>query len=218
MSLRERARRERILEKACAVAAACRKCQIGYDRRNNVYGEGDPCARLMLIGEGPGETEDLLGRPFVGRAGDLLEKMIGAIGLAREDVYIANTVKCRPTLHEGGKLRNRAPTPAEMANCRPYLDEQIDVISPQVILALGAPAAKSFLGNAFAITKGRGRWYEGPNGIALMVTFHPAYVLRQGGTALTDTKRLVWSDLKKVRARLDELSEGKGGRQAALFE
>lgn len=218
MSLRERARRERILEKACAVAAACRKCQIGYDRRNNVYGEGDPCARLMLIGEGPGETEDLLGRPFVGRAGDLLEKMIGAIGLAREDVYIANTVKCRPTLHEGGKLRNRAPTPAEMANCRPYLDEQIDVISPEIILALGAPAAKSFLGNTFAITKGRGRWYEGPNGIALMVTFHPAYVLRQGGTALTETKRLVWSDLKKVRARLDELAEGKGGRQAALFE
>ena len=218
MSLRERARRERILEKASAVAAACRKCQIGYDRRNNVYGEGDPCARLMLIGEGPGETEDLLGRPFVGRAGDLLEKMIGAIGLAREDVYIANTVKCRPTLHEGGKLRNRAPTPVEMANCRPYLDEQIDVISPQIILALGAPAAKSFLGNAFAITKGRGQWYDGPNGIALMVTFHPAYVLRQGGTALTETKRLVWSDLKKVRTRLDELGEGKGDRQAALFE
>lgn len=218
MSLRERARRERILEKACAVAAACRKCQIGYDRRNNVYGEGDPCARLMLIGEGPGETEDLLGRPFVGRAGDLLEKMIGAIGLAREDVYIANTVKCRPTLHEGGKLRNRAPTPAEMANCRPYLDEQIDVISPQIILAMGAPAAKSFLGNAFAITKGRGSWYEGPNGIALMVTFHPAYVLRQGGTALTETKRLVWSDLKKVRARLDDLAEGKSSPQPALFE
>lgn len=222
MSLRERARRERILEKASAVAAACRKCQIGYERRNNVYGEGDPCARLMLIGEGPGETEDLLGRPFVGRAGDLLEKMIGAIGLAREEVYIANTVKCRPTLHEGGKLRNRAPTPAEMENCRPYLDEQIDVIAPQVILALGAPAAKSFLGNAFAITKGRGQWYEGPNGIALMVTFHPAYVLRQGGTALTETKRLVWSDLKKVRARLDELADGKTDgkpdRQAALFE
>lgn len=217
MSLQERARRERILKKASAVAAACRKCQIGYERRNNVYGEGDPCAPLMLIGEGPGETEDLLGRPFVGRAGDLLEKMLAAIGLAREDVYIANTVKCRPTLHEGGKLRNRAPAPAEMANCRPYLDEQIDVIAPRVILALGAPAAKSFLGNAFAITKGRGRWYEGPNGIALMVTFHPAYVLRQGGTALTETKRLVWSDLKKVRARLDE-AEAKGTRQAALFE
>lgn len=217
MSLSERASRERVLKKAASVAAACRKCQIGYERRNNVYGEGDPCAALMVVGEGPGETEDLLGRPFVGRAGELLDKMLAAIGLPREDVYICNTVKCRPTLHEGGKLRNRAPTPHEMDNCRPYLDEQIDVIAPAVILALGAPAAKSFLGNAFAITKGRGRWYEGPNGIALMVTFHPAYVLRQGGTALTETKRLVWSDLKKVRAKLDELraARPKGAAQRA---
>lgn len=158
----------------------------------------------MLVGEGPGETEDLLGRPFVGRAGELLDKMLAAIDLPREDVYICNTVKCRPTLHDGGKLRNRAPTPHEMANCRAYLDEQIDIIAPAVILALGAPAAKSFLGSDFGITKGRGRWYAGPNGIPLMVTFHPAYVLRQGGMALTETKRQVWSDLKQVRARLDE--------------
>jgi DNA polymerase len=203
VSQQERARREHLLKKAASVAAACRKCQIGYERRNNVYGEGDPCARLMVIGEGPGENEDMQGRPFVGRAGELLEKMLAAIDLPRKDVYICNTVKCRPTMHEGGKLRNRAPVPAEMENCRPYLDEQIEIVSPQIILALGAPAAKSFLGNTFAITKGRGRWYEGPRGIPLMVSFHPAYVLRQGGTALTETKRLVWSDLKKVRARLD---------------
>jgi len=206
MTLAERARRERLLERACAVAAACRKCQIGYERRNNVYGEGDPCARLMVIGEGPGETEDLLGRPFVGRAGELLDKMLAAIDLPREDVYICNTVKCRPTFHENGKLRNRAPNPSEMASCRAYLDEQIEVIAPVLILALGSPAAKSFLGNEFAITRGRGAWYEGPAGIPLMVTFHPAYVLRQGGDSLTETKRLVWSDLKKVRAKLDELA------------
>lgn len=209
MSLQERARRERLLSQAATVAAGCRKCQIGYERRNNVFGEGDPCARLMLIGEGPGETEDLLGRPFVGRAGELLEKMLLAIDLPREDVYICNTVKCRPTLREGQKLKNRAPMPAEMANCRPYLDEQIDIISPDVILALGAPAAKSFLGQDFAITRGRGQWYTGPNGIALMVTFHPAYVLRQGGMSLTETKRQVWSDLKQVRARLDELEKAR---------
>ncbi|HEY9181449.1 MAG TPA: uracil-DNA glycosylase [Candidatus Baltobacteraceae bacterium] len=209
MSLSERASHERLLAKAASVAAACRKCQIGFDRRNNVYGEGDPCARLMLVGEGPGETEDLLGRPFVGRAGELLEKMLAAIDLAREDVYICNTVKCRPTLHESGKLRNRPPTPHEMANCRPYLDEQVDIIQPAVILALGAPAAKSFLGADFGITKGRGRWYEGPNGIPLMVTFHPAYVLRQGGMALTETKRHVWSDLKAVRAKLDALAPAR---------
>ncbi len=206
MTLQERSRRERLLANAAATAAACRKCQIGYERRNNVYGEGDPCARLMVVGEGPGETEDLLGRPFVGRAGELLEKMLLAIDLPREDVYICNTVKCRPTLHENGKLKNRAPLPQEMAHCRPYLDEQIDIIAPDVMLALGAPAAKSFLGNDFAITKGRGRWYEGPNGIPLMVTFHPAYVLRQGGMSLTETKRMVWSDLKQVRAKLDEIA------------
>ena len=209
MSLQERARRERLLEKAASITGACRKCQIGYERRNNVYGEGDPCARLMVIGEGPGESEDLVGRPFVGRAGELLNKMLAAIDLPREDVYICNTVKCRPTLDEGGKLKNRAPMPVEMENCRSYLEEQIEIVSPCVILAVGAPAAKSFLGKTFSIMNGRGRWYEGPNGIALMATFHPAYVLRQGGLALTETKRQVWSDLKQVRAKLDALAESR---------
>ena len=193
------------LEREAERAAACRRCAIGYTRTKNVYGEGDPHARLMLVGEGPGETEDRLGRPFVGRAGELLEKMLAAIDLRRDDVYICNTVKCRPTLGDGGRLRNRPPTPAEMANCRSYLDDQIAIVAPAVILALGAPAAKSFLGPNFGITRGRGTWYEGPSGIPLMVTFHPAYVLRQGGMALTQTKRLVWNDLKAVRARLDVL-------------
>lgn len=215
MTLQERARRERLLKRAAGVAAACRKCQIGYERRNNVYGEGDACARLMVIGEGPGESEDLLGRPFVGRAGELLNKMLAAIDLPREDVYICNTVKCRPTLHEGGKIKNRAPTPVEMENCRPYLDEQIETVAPEVILAVGAPAAKSFLGKNFSIMNGRGCWYEGPGGIPLMVTFHPAYVLRQGGLALTQTKRLVWADLKKVREKLDELESLKKKEAAA---
>ncbi len=226
MSLESRASRERTLARCASVAAACRKCAIGSLRRNNVYGEGDPCARLMLVGEGPGETEDLLGRPFVGRAGELLEKMLAAIGLAREDVYICNTVKCRPTFDDGTKLRNRAPEPQEMANCRPFLDEQIEIVRPDVILALGAPAAKTFLGKDFAITKGRGHWYAGPHDIPLMVTFHPAYVLRQGGMALTETKRNVWADLKAIRARLDESarSDAQGSQapgetaQASLFD
>jgi uracil-DNA glycosylase len=202
--LEERARRERLLAHAAGLAAACRRCEIGSQRRNNVYGEGDACAELMVIGEGPGETEDLLGRPFVGRAGQLLEKMLAAIGLAREDVYICNTVKCRPTEPGPRGPKNRAPNPAEMENCRPFLDEQIDIIRPRAILALGAPAAKSFLGREFQITKMRGRWYEGPQGIPLMVTFHPAYILRQTGGELTAVKRLVWNDLKQIRAKLDE--------------
>lgn len=195
-----------MLAPAAAVADACRKCAIGYERRHNVYGEGDPLAALMVIGEGPGETEDMLGRPFVGRAGQLLEKMLGAIGLAREDVYICNTVKCRPTSPGPRGPRNRAPEPDEMANCRPFLDEQIDVVAPGVILALGAPAAKSFLGRDFQITKMRGRWYAGPNGVPLIASFHPAYILRQTGGEIEAVKRLVWRDLKAVRAKLDEVA------------
>lgn len=206
MMLEERARRERLLQRAAANADACRRCAIGYERRNNVYGEGDPVAALMVVGEGPGETEDELGRPFVGRAGQLLDRMLGAIGLAREDVYICNTVKCRPTLPGPNGPRNRAPELDEMANCRPFLDEQIEIVAPRVLLALGAPAAKSFLGRDFQITKMRGRWYAGPLDIPLMVTFHPAYILRQTGGEIEAVKRLVWNDLKQVRAKLDEPS------------
>ena len=222
MSLQERARREKLLKKAAGVVAACRKCVIGSLRTHSVYGEGDPCTPLMVVGEGPGETEDRLGRPFVGRAGELLEKMLLAIELPREEIYICNTVKCRPTLDEGGRLKNRAPDRLEMANCRPYLDEQIEIINPRVILALGAPAAKSFLGPAFAITKQRGQWYEGPSGIPLMVTFHPAYILRQTGGELTAVKRMVWTDLKMVRAKIVESMAPQSVacevEQASLFE
>jgi uracil-DNA glycosylase len=220
VSLQERAQRQRELDRASAVVAQCRKCGIGATRRNSVYGEGDPCAALMVVGEGPGETEDKLGRPFVGRAGELLDKMLLSIDLPREDVYICNTVKCRPTLDTGHRIANRAPTPEEMRNCRPYLDEQIEVIRPRVILALGAPAAKSFMGDKFSITKQRGQWFEGPSGIPVLATFHPAYILRQTGGAMTEVKKLVWSDLKKVRARLAEPAAARGGKpqQHSLFE
>jgi len=202
--LLERARRARVIAANAAVVEACRKCAIGSTRTNSVYGEGDPCAALMVVGEGPGETEDKLGRPFVGRAGELLDKMLAAIDLPREDVFICNTVKCRPTLDDGRRLRNRAPDPQEMKNCRPYLDLQIDLIRPRAILALGAPAAKSFMGEKFSITKQRGQWYDGPLGIPVIATFHPAYILRQTGGELTAMKRLVHADLKAVRAKLDE--------------
>src|SRR5579883_2042120 len=218
----ERELRVRRLGEAAIAAGACRKCEIGYERRNNVYGEGDPSARLMVVGEGPGETEDQLGRPFVGRAGQLLDRMLGAIGLARSGVYICNTVKCRATLPGPNGPRNRAPDAREMENCRPFLDEQIEIVAPAIILALGAPAAKSFLGPDFQITRMRGRWYVGPREIPLMVTFHPAYVLRQTGGEIEAVKRLVWSDLKAVRAKLDEPPavelENLEARQGSLFE
>jgi uracil-DNA glycosylase len=213
----ERASREGAIERAAALVSACRKCGIGATRRNAVYGEGDSCASLMVVGEGPGETEDKLGRPFVGRAGELLERMLLAIGLAREDVFICNTVKCRPTLDTGTRLANRPPTPDEMRNCRPYLDEQIEIIRPRVILALGAPAAKSFMGEKFSISKQRGQWFEGPLGIPITATFHPAYILRLTGGAMTEVKRLVWNDLKQVRDRLQAVPD-PAVEQQALFD
>ena len=222
MNGREAAPRERLLADAAIVADACRKCTIGYERRKNVYGEGDPFARLMVVGEGPGETEDELGRPFVGRAGQLLDRMLAAIGLPRAQVYICNTVKCRPTVPGPNGPRNRAPDAQEMENCRPFLEEQIGVIAPEVILALGSPAAKWFLGADFQITRMRGRWYVGPHGTPLMVTFHPAYILRQTGGQIDGVKRMVWDDLKAVRAKLDEPEEREKQTvevtQAGLFE
>ena len=190
---------------AAAVVAHCTRCpQLVATRRNTVYGEGDACAHVMVIGEGPGENEDKLGRPFIGRAGELLEKMLLAIDLPRESVFICNTVKCRPTFDDGVRLKNRPPTDLEMANCRGYLDEQIEIIRPRTILCLGAPAAKSFLGPKFAISKQRGIWFAGPSDIPLMATFHPAYILRLTGGEITAAKRLVWNDLKALRAKLDE--------------
>ena len=221
VSVAERTRRQVAIDRACAVVEACRKCAIGSTRLHSVYGEGDPCARLMVIGEGPGETEDRLGRPFVGRAGELLDKMLAAIDLAREDVFICNTVKCRPTANEGGRLRNRPPDPIEMRHCRPYLDEQIDIIAPAVILTLGAPASRSFLGEKFSITRQRGQWFDGPNGIPLIATFHPAYILRLTGGEITATKRLVYNDLLQVRRKLDAVQREIDARlpeQAPLFE
>lgn len=221
MSVAERSAREQRLANAAAIVERCRKCEIGYTRIQSVYGEGDPCADLMVIGEGPGETEDKAGRPFVGRAGALLDKMLLAIDLPRADVFICNTVKCRPTLDDGVRLRNRAPSNEEMANCRPYLDEQIEVVRPRAILCLGAPSAKSFLGPKFSITKQRGQWFDGPSGIPLMATFHPAYILRMTGGELEATKRLVWADLKGVRSKLAAPvpePEPAAPAQGSLFE
>jgi DNA polymerase len=220
VSVAERAGREQRLANAAATVERCRRCEIGSIRANSVYGEGDPCAALMVVGEGPGETEDKLGRPFVGRAGQLLDKMLLAIGLQREDVFICNTVKCRPTFDDGVRLRNRPPDPQEMANCRPYLDEQIEIIRPRVILCLGAPSAKSFLGPKFSISRQRGTWFEGPSGIPLIATFHPAYILRMTGGELGATKRLVWSDLKAVMAKLNAPVEAPKPEvaQASFFD
>jgi len=210
-SLEERQLEERrdLLAGLLKQVDGCRRCQIGSTRTKVVCGVGNPNSPLMIVGEGPGENEDQKGEPFVGRAGELLTKMLAAIGLRREDVFITNTIKCRATTNEGGRVANRAPSPEEMSNCREYLDRELAIVKPRVILALGAPAAKSFLGRDFSITRQRGIWYAGPNGTDLIVTFHPAYILRQTGGEINAVKKLVWSDLLAVRAKLDECAAAK---------
>jgi len=199
----ELAERRAALERLHAVVDACRRCAIGSTRTKVVCGVGNPASPLVIVGEGPGESEDLQGEPFVGRAGELLTKMLVAIGLRRADVFITNTIKCRAGQFIGGRIINRAPLQEEMANCREYLDRELEVVRPRVILALGAPAAKSFLGSGFSITRQRGVWYKGPFGADLMATYHPAYILRLTGGNMTAVKKLVWSDLQAVRIRLD---------------
>lgn len=170
----------------------CQKCRLCAGRTYPVPGEGNPHARLMFIGEGPGRDEDQTGRPFVGRAGQLLDKMIGAIGLSREEVFIANVVKCRPP-------QNRAPEADEVAACMPYLRAQVGLIRPQVIVLLGSSALGAILGPDHRITRERGAWIE-RKGVWFMPTFHPAALLRD-----ESKKRPVWEDLKKVRDKLQEL-------------
>jgi DNA polymerase len=168
----------------------CARCKLHrLGRRQIVYGVGSPTAKLMFVGEGPGEEEDKQGIPFVGRAGELLTKIIGAIGLTRDEVYIANVVKCRPP-------QNRNPEPDEVATCSPFLFQQIDTIKPQVIVALGTFAARALLETQEPISKLRGRIYN-YRGASLVPTFHPAFLLRS-----PDRKRDVWEDMKKVKALL----------------
>jgi DNA polymerase len=178
------------------ITQGCLACPLGPGRLKFVFGEGDPKARLLFVGEGPGRDEDLQGRPFVGKAGELLDKMIGAIGLRREDTYIANIVKCRPP-------DNRAPTPEEARACLGYLHRQIELIGPAVIVSLGATPLRELLGIQEGITKVRGQWKQlrvGGLEIPVMPTFHPAYVLRQ---YTQEVRKAVWEDLKAAKAWAD---------------
>jgi len=172
------------------IGPACTRCKLcTLGRSQIVFGVGNAKARLMFVGEAPGEDEDKKGEPFVGRAGQLLTKIIEAIGMTRDQVYIANVIKCRPP-------GNRNPEPDEVASCEPFLFRQIDVIQPKVIVPLGKFAAQCLLKTMDPITRLRGRQFE-YRGAVLIPTFHPAYLLRN-----PSAKREVWEDMKKVRAIL----------------
>ena len=179
-------------------ALACVKCpSLASSRQNVVFGVGNLDAQLMFVGEAPGADEDVQGEPFVGAAGQLLTKIISATGLSRGDVYIANILKCRPDMPPG-ESGNRKPTPVEMQTCIPYLHEQIDLIKPQVLVALGATAVEGLLGKTVGITKLRGQW-QTYRGIPLMPTYHPAYLLHN--QAMSE-KRRVWEDMLAAMEKL----------------
>jgi len=177
----------------------CRKCKLSQKRTHIVFGEGNPDARLMFIGEAPGREEDVQARPFVGEAGMLLTRLIEKMGLKREDVYIANIVKCRPPM-------NRDPEKDEIQQCREFLERQIDIIRPEIIMSLGRIAASTLMGNErLKITAIRGKIFD-YRGIPLVPTFHPAYLMRN-----PKDKWLTWNDAQKVLERLERSRQDQGG-------
>jgi uracil-DNA glycosylase family 4 len=177
----------------------CTKCpHLVRTRTQTVFGVGNADADLMFVGEAPGVDEDAQGEPFVGRAGQLLTRIIETMGFSRSDVYIANVLKCRPDMPHGSS-GNRAPTPVEMQTCLPYLREQIDIIQPKVLVALGAVAVEGLLGFRGTMRELRGRWHSF-NGTPLMITYHPAYLLRNQSPS---EKRKVWEDMLQVLERLE---------------
>ncbi|MBN3039000.1 MAG: uracil-DNA glycosylase [Candidatus Omnitrophica bacterium] len=180
---------QRTLEQLEQEVSGCRQCPLYKSRKNPVFGQGNQKAQLVFVGEAPGRDEDEQGQPFVGRAGELLTRIIQAMGFKRQDVYICNVLKCRPP-------ENRNPLPTEIFACRGYLLAQLDIIKPKVICCMGKFACHVLLGEDVSISKVRGKFHD-YNGVKLMPTFHPAYLLRNPGA-----KGLVWQDMQKVMTEL----------------
>lgn len=177
----------------------CQRCELAQTRHNVVVSRGNPKAKIMIIGEAPGQNEDETGLPFVGRAGQLLEKILDAVKFnSEQDIYIANIIKCRPP-------NNRVPTPAEINACRPYLLEQIRLVDPKIILLTGATAVRGLIGDKRGITKIRGSWLEW-EGRLCMPIFHPSYLLRNSSREKGSPKWLMWQDIQEVRRKYDQIS------------
>jgi len=186
------------LKQDCSV---CHRCPLGQTRTNIVVERGNRAARIMIIGEGPGESEDLMGQPFVGKSGQLLDKIIASVQLYRDqDIYVCNTVKCRPP-------NNREPEPKEVSACIGYLYEQIRLVDPWIILLTGATSVKAILNEKKGITKIRGQWLRWQERLVMPI-FHPAYLLRQQSREVGSPKWLMWQDIQAVRAVYDRLAQG----------
>ncbi len=198
------------LEELKGKILACTRCpNLVASRTQVVYGVGNPFAELLFVGEAPGEEEDLKGEPFIGKAGQLLTKIIGAMEYTRGEIFIANVLKCRPDMPEG-ESGNRKPKPAEMATCLPWLTQQIELIKPKVIVALGLTAVEGLLGEPRTMRDVRGKWLD-YHGVPLMPTYHPAYLLRNQTLA---EKRKVWEDMLLV---LEKLGRPISARQRGYF-
>lgn len=196
--------RAEALEEVAGIAAVCTRCALHKGRTHSVFADGNPDAKLMLIGEGPGQQEDETGVPFVGRAGQLLTRILESVNIDRQkDIYICNTVKCRPP-------GNRTPEQDEMDMCFTYLKAQLDLVKPQIILLSGGTAVKAVLKTKQGITKVRGQWFDAPDylglpGTKLMPVFHPSYLLRNQSKAKYSPKWWMWQDIREVRKALDAL-------------
>lgn len=192
---------EQELEKIKQQCLGCQKCVLGQIRTNLVFSDGVPNHKLVLIGEAPGFNEDQTGIPFVGKAGQLLDKIFASVGLSRQkDVYICNTIKCRPP-------DNRDPLPVEKDACRPYLDAQLAILKPKIILLCGKVALTSFIPGATGITRIRGQWFDGPYGSKMMPIFHPSYLLRNQSRTPGSPKWLMWQDIQEIKRAYDALQD-----------
>lgn len=187
------------LEKVKAKCLKCEKCGLCKTRTNTVFSGGTPNHKMILIGEAPGYYEDQKGEPFVGKAGQLLDKILASVGFSRkEHLYICNTLKCRPP-------ENRDPLPKEKAACREYLDAQIGILKPRIILLCGRVAVQSMLETNQRITKIRGKWFEGPNFSKMMPIYHPSYLLRNDSREKGSPKWQMWQDIQEIRRVYDRM-------------
>ena len=187
------------LEEVKQLCELCNNCSLAQSRTNIVFSAGVPNSKLMLIGEAPGYNEDKQGEPFVGKAGQLLDKIFASVGLSRkENIYICNTIKCRPP-------ENRDPLPEEKEACRAFLDAQIEILKPRIILLCGKVALNSMLNTTIGIKRVRGKWFEGPYGSKMMPIFHPSYLLRNDSHEKGSPKWLMWQDIQEVKKAYDAL-------------
>lgn len=185
-------------------AIVCERCELAKTRKNVVFGEGNPDSPLVIVGEGPGMNEDVTGRPFVGRAGALLDQVMKECGLTRKHVFICNVIKCRACITENNSTRNRPPRPAEIEACTPWLDQQLAIIRPLVILSLGAPSANFIIHRDFRMTQERGKFFETKYARYAIAALHPAYILRQAGEAFEQARAFLAQDIMAARKKVIE--------------